>query len=96
MTAEILRRLLSAFPLPPDPADADTVLAAFAVALVERQRILDELVAPLTVTTAEQRALVLEIEARDGAWRHALAAARDAVGVQRTNTAKLRGYAGPR
>jgi len=96
MTTDILRRLLSTFPLPPDPADPDVVLAAFAAAVVERQHILDALGGPLTVTTEEQRVLVLELEARDSAWRHALATARDLVGAKRANLAKVRGYAGPR
>ncbi len=96
MTIEILRRLLAAFPLPPDPEDADAMLAALAVGVVERQRILDALGGPLRATTEEERTLVLEIEARDAAWRRALAAARDLVGTTRANLAKVRGYAGPR
>jgi len=96
MTTGILERLLSTFPLPPDPADPDAVLAAFAEAVVERQHVLDTVGGLLTVTTDEQRALVLEIGARDAAWLHALAAARDLVGAKRVNLAKVRGYAGPR
>lgn len=89
--ADILRELLALTPPPPE-GDAEAVLAAFEPMFEARQQVLDRIEGRLP-DTDENRELVRELVARDAAWETALAAARTAVGVARTNTTKLRGYA---
>jgi hypothetical protein len=89
--SEILRELLALTPVPPE-GDADVVLRAFDAMFEARQQVLVRMQHRLP-DTEENRALVRELAARDAAWETALRQARDAVGVARTNTTKLRGYA---
>lgn len=89
--ATILRELVALTRTPPD-GDADVVLAAFDEMFEARQQVLERIEGRLA-DTEENRALVRELATRDAAWEAALDAARTAVGVARTNTSKLRGYA---
>lgn len=90
---ELLRRLLQATPLPPASDDLDVVLEAFQVAHAGRQSVLDELRAPLGISSDHDRELVREICARQDAWRDALAAAQRALVDQRIGAGQLRHYA---
>ncbi|MGE0399520.1 MAG: hypothetical protein AB7T06_22590 [Kofleriaceae bacterium] len=91
MTSELLRELLAVTPMPPT-GDADAIIAAFEAMFEARQQILVRITDKLP-DTDENRAVLRELWVRDEAWEHALGAARDAVGVARSGTKQLRGYA---
>jgi hypothetical protein len=89
--ADILRELLALTP-PPPAGDPETVLAAFEAMFDARQDLLLGVEGRLP-DTDENRAIVRELAQRDAMWETALEGARTAVGVARTRTSKLRGYA---
>lgn len=88
----VLRDLLAVTPVPPEGADADTVIAAFDAMFEQRQQLLADITERLA-NTEENRALVRELADRDAGWERALMAARDAVGAARSGTTRLRSYA---
>lgn len=88
---DVLRVLVALTPMPPE-GDPEVVLAAFDEMFAARHDILQRVQGTLP-DTEENRALVQELAKRDAAWVAALDAARTAVGIARTNTTKLRGYA---
>lgn len=95
MTAEAwLRCLCDATGHPPQTDDIPTLLAAWAAVVSARQEILDaerpNLAGVIVVEVVQ--AIVAELEARQDAWRVALAAARDGVGMHRVGVAKVRRY----
>jgi hypothetical protein len=92
MRSEVLRELIAVTPMPPEGADAETVLSAFDAMFEARQQILLRVTSKLG-DTEENRALVHEIAVRDIAWEKVLGAARDVVGATRSNAGRLRSYA---
>ena len=88
----ILRELIEVTPMPPEAADADTVIATFEAMFGARQELLGR-IGDRLADTDENRALVRELAVRDAAWEQVLTLARDAVGVARSGTKRLRGYA---
>jgi hypothetical protein len=87
---EFLARMLEATPEPPDPTDVDGLLVAFALMSHERQLLIDQLPEGVADPAFE---IAEALEARQRAWREALAAAQVLVKAQRLGTSKLRGYA---
>lgn len=89
---EILARLLDATPLPTPGAGVEELLQTFEVLEAERARILAAIAPPLHLADGD-RALLVELERREGLWHDALAAAQRAIGQQRCGAAQLRAYA---
>jgi hypothetical protein len=95
MTAEAwLRCLCDATGHPPQTDDIPMLLAAWAVVVSARQEILDAERPNLSgaIVVEVVQALVAELETRQDAWRVALAAARNGVGMHRVGAAKVRRY----
>jgi len=88
----VLRELVELTPMPPATGDADEIIAAFDAMFSARQDVLATLSGKLA-DTEENRRLVGELATRDAAWEQALSSARDAVGVARQGTSRLRSYA---
>lgn len=91
----IIRELLDLTPLPPETADVDVVLAAFEEMFAARQQVLERAAQTdeKPDDTEENRALAMELAARDAAWQAALHATRDRVGAARQGTSRMRSYA---
>jgi hypothetical protein len=92
MSTDVLRELVALTPMPPEALDADEIIAAFEAMFSARQDVLVTLSGKLA-DTDENRRLVGELATRDAAWELALRTARDAVGVARQGTSRLRSYA---
>jgi len=92
MSLEVLQQLVELTVTPPATSDPDELLVAFGEMYLARQELIVQLTAPLP-DSAEARALVAELAARDASWEVALVASRDAIGSARRNTTKLRTYA---
>lgn len=89
----MIKELLEATPEPPDGEDVDALLYQFDVMRAARQQILDAMAAGPIVISAEDRALVETLTARDRAWMEVLGRAKAMVGQQRVGTKQLRRYA---
>jgi hypothetical protein len=84
-----LVRLCDATALPPDTADVDALLTAWAAVVVARQHILDEADRPTRLAPSP---ILDAIFAREEAWAQALAAARLRVGSHRVQAAQAKRY----
>jgi hypothetical protein len=95
-TAEALRALLEATPLPPSFEAADDVEALMAAlwdSHARRAQVISGLTAPMPLVSDEERELARTLSERQLAWDTALEQARALVGTQRVNANKVRGYA---
>jgi hypothetical protein len=88
---EILQQLIDLTPEPGPDIDPEHLLVAFEVIVARRAEVLAQIVPPLRLTDAD-RALVGELERRQGLWQQALAAALSVVGGQRHGNTQLRAY----
>jgi hypothetical protein len=93
-STSVLARLLAATPLPPLTDDTDELIERYLHMEDERKTILAELSPdPARVTGSVDRALVLELLARQEAWRDAIVGAQDRLRVQQVGVRQLRSYA---
>lgn len=88
--SDLFESLLDAMPPPAAGADADELLAAFAM-MSDRCEAILEGIDDAAIDRTDPR--VAELRARKAAWLQALTAARDTVRAQYAGAAKLRHYA---
>lgn len=90
-SAQLLAKLLSITPVPPDSFDVDELLAAAAAMLAARQQLLDT--ATQIVMAPFDPSELAELHCREAAWREAIASAQRVVGTQRIGVSRMRKYA---
>jgi hypothetical protein len=90
-----LRHLLAATPDPrgAESLSCNTLLDSFARMLDARAEILADVVLPVGVLSADDRAILAELERRNAAWQQLAERARDALPSPRAAAAQLRAYA---
>jgi hypothetical protein len=93
-STSVLGRLLAATPLPPITEDADELIETYLAMEDARRAILAELSPdPRKVTGAVDRAFVLELLARQEAWRDAIVGVQGRLRAQQRGVRQLRSYA---
>jgi hypothetical protein len=93
-SASVLGRLLAATPLPPITEDADELIETYLKMEEGRRAILAELPAdPSLVRESIDRPIVLELLARQEAWRTAISGVQLKLRGQQLAVRQLRSYA---
>ncbi|MBX3155905.1 MAG: hypothetical protein KF773_07895 [Deltaproteobacteria bacterium] len=94
MSAGVLARLLAATPLPPSTDDAEELIETYLLMEETRKEILAALPAdPARIRGTVERTIVLELLARQEAWREAISSAQLRLRGQQVGVRQLRSYA---